>query len=281
VLGAAWDGTGLGTDGTVWGGEFLEGDGAAFRRVARFRPFPLPGGERAIREPRRSALGLLWEHGGDDAVHHAVGVFEESEFVLLRRALARNLNSPRTSSVGRLFDAVASLAGLRHRVSFEGQAAMELEFALGDRFDTDEHYPFELVSRDRDVPFRCIDVEPAIAANDGVAFEVDWAPMLEALLEDVRRGTPNASISARFHNMLVEVLVAVARKAGRERVLLTGGCFQNAALTERAVKRLRHEGFSPAHHREIPPNDGGIALGQAVGLARALGLPGNPDTMED
>jgi len=252
VLGCSWDGTGYGPDGTIWGGEFLWATERSFQRVAHWRPFRLPGGEKAIREPRRAALGVLYEMWGEAAFESAswppLQAFSERELGVLRTMLARGVNSPVTSSVGRLFDAVSSLLGLRQQVRFEGQAAMELEFALAGE-ETEEAYPWR---------FRENPEEP------GQPLVVDWEPLVQGLLEETQQGVAVARLSAKFHNTLVESLVAVARWVGEERVVLTGGCFQNRYLTERAVQRLRAEGFRPYWHQRVPPNDGGIALGQAV-----------------
>jgi hydrogenase maturation protein HypF len=253
VLGVSWDGTGYGMDGTIWGGEFLivrEGD---WERFAHLRPFRLPGGDRAIREPRRSALGVLHELFGDGAWHLIEKAFPESEYRVLRQMLRRGINVPLTSSAGRLFDAVAALVGLRQVVNFEGQAAMELEF-LTHEVRTDETYPFSL-------------------AEGGSPCVLDWSPTVLAVLQEVRHGTSPSLIATRFHNTLVEMIVAIAHAAGLERVALSGGCFQNAYLTERAVHRLTEEGFRPYWHQRVPPNDGGIALGQVVGAARHLSFP--------
>jgi hydrogenase maturation protein HypF len=150
--------------------------------------------------------------------------------------------------MGRLFDAVASLVNLRQQIRFEGQAAMKLEFAL-DGIDTDDHYNLSLVT--------CHS-----------SLVLDWSPMIEAILADVQRGVKVGIISAKFHNALAEGIVAVAKHAGQNRVVLSGGCFQNRYLTERAVRRLQAEGFRPYWHQRVPPNDGGIALGQVVAALR-------------
>jgi hydrogenase maturation protein HypF len=245
ALGVVWDGTGYGLDGTIWGGEFLlaKSDGA-FERVAHFRQFRLPGGDRAIKEPRRSALGLLYEMFGKHAwdLLQQTSDLSEKEKSLLAQMLEKQINAPLTSSAGRLFDGVASLIGLRQRASFEGQAAMELEFAR------------RLTVRDA-YPFRIERARPMI---------LDWGPMIRELLADVGRKELSGVISARFHNALGEMIVVVAKKIGEQNVVLTGGCFQNCYLTERTVARLREEKFRPYWHNQIPPNDGGIALGQAV-----------------
>ena len=260
VLGVSWDGTGYGLDGTVWGGEFFLVTEAGWERVAHLRPFPLPGGERAVKEPRRAALGLLFAMFGEAALGleelAPVRAFSRAELAALKTMLARRLNSPLTSSAGRLFDAVASLTGLRQQVRFEAQAAMELEFAL-EGIGTNDSYPFSVAG-----------LPPPDAPEQSPAGRsariVDWSPLVAQIIADVKRGVPPGPISARFHNALVEIIVAVARPMGQERLVLSGGCFQNRYLTERAVRRLQAEGFRPYWHQRVPPNDGGISLGQVV-----------------
>ena len=246
VLGVAWDGTGYGTDGTIWGGEFLLSEGEGFERVAHIRKFRLPGGSAAIKEPRRAALGVLYEAWGHERVQNRATTpgfeFSEADLAILLQMLARGINSPMTSSVGRLFDAVASLIGLRQGVTFEGQAAMELEYVVDQSIE--ESYLFQL--------------------EDGPPLIVNWEPLLKGILADVDRCESVAAISAKFHNALAEAIVGVARRVGVSQVALTGGCFQNRHLTERAIRRLRECGFKPYWHQRIPPNDGGIALGQVV-----------------
>lgn len=253
ALGVTWDGTGYGDDGTVWGGEFLLGDAAGYTRVAHLRPFRLPGGDVAVQEPRRVALALLWEMAGDEALAWndlaPVRALAPVERKALAQMLRRGINTPLTTSAGRLFDGVAALVGLRQRVSFEGQAAMALEFAA----DPAERgaYPF---------PCRPLPAAPTL---------LDWQPLVEALLADLRAGVSSGIIAARFHNSLVEAMATVAQAVSERRVVLTGGCFQNRLLTERAVRRLREAGFEVLLHRQVPPNDGGISLGQiAVAAAR-------------
>jgi hydrogenase maturation protein HypF len=258
VLGVSWDGTGYGEDGTVWGGEFLRVDASRldrFERVAHLRTFRLPGGERAVREPRRSARGVLHELFGAAAFEHAGArpapeCLQDNERRVLLRMLARGVNAPVTSSAGRLFDAVASLVGLRHVASFEGQAAMELEF-LAHGGATDRCYAFD------------------VAVGDGPLC-VDWGPTVRDILDDVAQGADVATIAAAFHNTLSEMIVRVARMCAATCVALTGGCFQNAYLTERTVARLDAEGFPNVRHQLVPPNDGGIALGQIAVAMRRL-----------
>jgi hydrogenase maturation protein HypF len=252
VLGVAWDGTGLGPDGTIWGGEFLRCTPSTFHRVASFRTFPLPGSEHAVKEPRRAALGLLHEMMGnavfDDVTVPPVSAFTPAELTTLRRMLKQGINSPLTSSAGRLFDAVASLTGLRQRMSFEGQAAMEMEFSVAAVASTDETYSLPTLI--------------AAPGKDSSHLIIDWAPVIMQILNDRQHGIPTGMMSARFHNTLAEVVVQVAQQMGERRVVLSGGCFQNRYLTERTVMRLEQEGYRAYWHQRVPPNDGGIALGQ-------------------
>lgn len=249
ALGICWDGTGYAADSTIWGGEFLQINEHSFERVAHFRPFRLPGGDAAVKQPRRSALGVLYEIFGPEVfdlnlphLEH----FSQTELRMLRRMLGQGINSPFTSSAGRLFDAVAALSGLRQRVSYEGQAAMELEYAIvpgiSDAYDFNVTEQYPLV--------------------------IDWQPAMVEILHDARQENPGL-IAAKFHNMLAEIIVRIARAVGQPQVALTGGCFQNKHLTERSVLRLREEGFHPVWHRRIPPNDAGIAPGQIIAALRA------------
>ena len=263
VLGVAWDGAGYGPDGTIWGGEFLKITEDGWRRVAHLRPFRLPGGDAAAREPRRAALGLLHAAFGDEALAMddlaPVATFSAAERRTLGAMLARGVNAPACSSVGRLFDAVAALTGLRQCASFEGQAAMELEWAAADRNS----------GRRYELPMR-----GSAADDDGLI--VDWGPALVALLADIRAGAAPGEVSEALHNGLAAAIVEVAGRVGEGRVVLTGGCFQNARLTEAAVATLREKGFEPIRHRWIPPNDGGLALGQAVWAAWAEARDARP-----
>jgi hydrogenase maturation protein HypF len=249
VLGFAWDGTGYGPDGTVWGGEALVCQGGDYRRAAHFRTFRLPGGDCAVREPRRAALGLLVELLGDEALRHASRWFNAAELDTLTTMLARNVNSPRTSSLGRLFDAVAAICGLPALVSFEGQAAMALEFAADE--SVSDNYPLDL-------------------RLSGDCTIIDWGAMLRELLADRAAGVGAARIAARFHNWLAEAAAAVALKVAEQMQLrpaelpiaLGGGCFQNALLDRLLHERLSAAGFMVYTQQLTPPGDGGIALGQ-------------------
>ncbi|HEX5746293.1 MAG TPA: carbamoyltransferase HypF [Archangium sp.] len=249
VLGLAWDGAGLGTDGTLWGGEALVVEGAGFRRVAHVRPFSLPGGERALREPRRAALGLLYEVEGAGAVEHLREAFAAREGEVLLTMLERGVQSPRTTSMGRLFDAVAALSGIRARAGFEGQAAMALEYAAGE--GEAEPYPLPL--------------------GDGAPAVADWEPLIRELLADRKRGVPPPIMAARFHAALAVLAESIAVRVGLPRVVLSGGCFQNPRLLRDVQARLRARGFEVFSPRQYPPNDGGLSLGQVAVAARVQG----------
>ncbi|MFP4056192.1 MAG: carbamoyltransferase HypF [Candidatus Brocadiia bacterium] len=251
VLGVSLDGTGYGPDGAIWGGEFLVATLADFERLAHLAYVPMPGGERAIEEPWRMAVAYLGEaveeleRAGVDAA--ALAAVEE----LVRRGVA----CPQTSSMGRLFDAVSALLGVCTEVSYEGQAAIELEAAAEAGDPT--FYPFQL-----DV------TEPP--------WTVDPRGIVRAVLDDLRAGASRGLIAARFHNTMVAVVRSVCARACRERgletVVLSGGCFQNQWLAERAAEGLERDGFDVRSHRRVPTNDGGLAIGQAVvALARAQG----------
>ena len=269
LLGVAWDGTGYGPDGTVWGGEFLAVSRRGFARAACLRPFRLPGGDHAVREPRRSALGV-WHAmagGGLDALPAATAdAFEPRERRLLVQALDAGVNAPVTTSAGRLFDAVASMVGLRQRAAFEGQAAMDLEFAAGASDAPAAPYPFSVADGRA---FHAGSWQPP-------PFVVDWEPAVRALAADAAVGVPPATIAGRFHETLAAAIAAVAERVGEARVVLTGGCFQNRLLTERVVDRLRAAGLLPYWHQRVPPNDGGVAIGQVAALARARAAGATP-----
>ncbi len=257
VLGVAWDGTGYGTDGTIWGGEFLRITQEGFERVAHLRTFPLLGGDAAIREPRRAAAGLLYELEGEAALDDAapaMAPFRPAEARTIRQMLRRSLRVIPTSSAGRLFDAVASLLGLVHRSDFEGEAAMAVEFeaekAAGDAASA-EPYPYRVLP-------------------EAEGFVLDWGPTVRGVLgerEVARRA------ARRFHAGLAAGIVEIARRVGEHAVALSGGCFQNRLLTEMTTDLLIAEGFTPVVHSRVPPNDGGISLGQVVAAARVKTQP--------
>jgi hydrogenase maturation protein HypF len=253
VLGVAWDGTGYGSDGTIWGGEFILVDRRArtARRVAHLRPFRLPGGEAAVREPRRCALALAHATWNGDRLRleplaRSLG-FREEETTLLLTLLDRGQHAPITTSAGRLFDGVAALLGFRQRASFEGQAAMAVECAAATVLRLPPPWPL------------------AVTRTTGDAsWEIDWRPMIDDLARAPGRGD-RAALAARFHVSLAAAITAVAQACGIAQVVLTGGCFQNALLLELASDTLNSAGFTVLRHRELPPNDGGISAGQALG----------------
>ncbi|MAS33833.1 MAG: carbamoyltransferase HypF [Anaerolineaceae bacterium] len=246
ILGVCWDGTGYGTDGTIWGGEWLLINDAGFERVAHLRSFCLPGGDRAVQEPRRAALGLLYKAFGESCVERLPAAVRQSfspqERTAMLQMLRHGVNAPVTSSMGRLFDAVAALLNLHQTVSFEGQAAMALEAAAAD---SSRRYSFGF--------------------DDGM---LDWEPMLRRILDDLDNGIDKGEIAAKFHNTLVDMVLAVARRIGERFVVLSGGCFQNKYLLEATIDRLWAEGLTPYWPQQVPPNDGGIALGQVMAAAR-------------
>lgn len=255
VLGVAWDGTGYGDDGTVWGGEFLSIDARRFCRVAHLRCFRLPGGEAAVREPRRAALGLLYDLYGEGALAKTalppVAAFTPTERAVLATMLSRGINAPLTSSAGRLFDAVAALLGFCQVGSFEGEAAMAVEFAA-DRATS------------------AVSLPATVVHDDAGTFVIDWRPLVAALVGQCMDGAAPEPLAVALHDGLVGAIVEVARSIGVRRVVLTGGCFQNARLTERTAHCLRSAGFEPYWHHRIPPNDGGLAIGQIAFAAHPL-----------
>jgi hydrogenase maturation protein HypF len=231
-LGVAWDGSGYGLDGTVWGGEMFAVEGSRFERIGSLRAFRLPGGEAAVREGWRVASALLIECGLSwpetlDGRYRAI----------LERVIERGINAPVASSVGRLFDAVAALTGVCSANGFEGQAAMRLECAAGHALPSAGAYPLQ---------------------------NGDWRPMIGAVVADVCSGVAAPTISARFHNALAEWIGDTARRTGLTQVVTSGGVFQNRYLSERVEALLESRGFRMFQHRQVPANDGGIALGQAV-----------------
>jgi hydrogenase maturation protein HypF len=258
VLGVAWDGTGYGLDGTIWGGEFLWLPAeSGFIRAAHLRTFPLPGGEKAVKEPRRCAVGLLYECLGEAAFDRLdlapLESFLPAELSILKMMLQRGLNTPYTSSMGRLFDAIAALLGLCQNVTFEGQAAIQLEFAIAGHV-TDATYPYLVY---------------------GEPLQFDYAPTIEAILQDLLDRVSPAIISATFHNTLVAGLVDIACRLRHQypemvKVVLTGGCFQNRYLLERSIKQLQLHDFLVGYHHQLPSNDGGISVGQIMAVLRLL-----------
>jgi len=244
-LGVSWDGTGYGLDGAIWGGEFFRvenqrAEGKQFQRVAHLRPFGLPGGDAAVREGWRSAASLLFEVFGKES--DLPDVLERStgkprlDAARVGSMLERGINVVPTTSVGRLFDAVACISGIARENRFEGQAAMLLENEIG-ALRTEEAYPLP---------------------------GGDWGPLIPAVVADQRGGVPVSVIAGRFHNALIAWIVEVAEQSGLQQIMFSGGVFQNRYLTERAAAALEARGYTVHTHRRVPPNDGGIALGQVV-----------------
>ncbi len=256
VIGLAMDGTGYGTDGTIWGGEVLKVDGHRFERLGHFRHVLLPGGARAIKEPWRTALSYLWSidpQGVETRFGDILSKWPERDRKIVLQMLSRRLNSPVTSSCGRLFDAVAAICGIRCSVNYEGQAAIELEQAI-----------------EEDAASYRGNIEPG---NDG-KFIIDPFPMVVAAAGDVRGKLPAGRISARFHNgmvrLLAEAATFAAKGCGLKKIALSGGVFQNAYLSERLERELSGLGFAVYTHVEVPANDACIALGQAFIGAKSL-----------
>ncbi len=257
TIGIVFDGAGLGTDGAIWGGEFMLvelGERARCERLGSLRYVPLPGGDAAARSPWRSACAHAWAaHGGDASGlerHAALSTSDGIDAVAYRavaQMIQRDVSCPRTSSIGRLFDAAASLAGLRHISRFEGDAAMELE-AIADR-STTRSYPVDV-------------------AASGASWVIDPAAIVRGIMDDVEHGRSTSEIAGAFHNAIRDLVVAGAEEARRAtgitRVALSGGVFQNALLAERGADALRARGFEVLLHRVVPCNDGGLALGQLV-----------------
>jgi hydrogenase maturation protein HypF len=258
AIGLALDGTGYGLDGKIWGGEVLVADYHGFQRLAHLDYVPLPGGAAAITEPWRMAVSYLFHYFGRDFyefdipfMHRLDGRRTET----LLRLMEGGFNSPLTSSAGRLFDAVAALVGIRERVNYEAQAAIELEASLEDD------------SRDASYPF-------AIQADNG-GWIMDARPLIVALVRDLREGVPRGVISRRFHLGFVDALVRATEmvhgRCGFNQVCLSGGSFQNSFLLEHTSRRLEASGFQVFTHAEVPCGDGGISLGQAMVAAHRKG----------
>jgi hydrogenase maturation protein HypF len=264
VIGIALDGTGYGTDGAVWGGEVLLADYNDFERAGHFEYIPLPGGTAAIHEPWRVALSYLVKHYVKDLgsldLPFLRGIDERRRNVI-QQMIDRQVHSPRTSSCGRLFDAVAALIGLRSTVNYEAQAAIELEMAAHDSSDAGA-YPFDLIP-------------------DGLHWQIGTLSLFQWLLRDLRRQEPVADISRRFHAGLALIFVDLAEKIREQtqlnRVCLSGGCFHNVLLFQLMLDGLRAKSFAVYFHSEVPAGDGGLSLGQALIAAHRLKNP----TMQD
>ena len=251
VIGFALDGTGYGTDGNIWGGEVLIAGYEDFQRVAQLDYVAMPGGDQAIREPWRMAVAYLLHHFGREFLKRKVAFVESlepSQLEVVLRMIESNVNSPRTSSCGRLFDAVAALVGIRSRVNYEAQAAIELEMAINEQ-GGNAAYSMDLKIQNG---FRIIDTRPAF----------------EQILKDLEQGIAITEISRRFHNALIEVLTRLAglirAESGLTSVCLSGGTFHNSYLLTGLQRQLESSGFRVYTHSEVPAGDGGLSLGQAL-----------------
>jgi hydrogenase maturation protein HypF len=253
VIGMVWDGAGYGLDGTVWGGETLCIDGGCWERTAHFKHFSLPGGDAVARDPARAAIGLI----------HAAGVTLEP-WICTQLSLSpqrarqfwsmcdRPLNAPITSSVGRLFDAISALLGVCHKNSFEGEAAMALEFTA-ERSDKQTSYPI---------------IPPEYRHRK--VWVIDWIPMLISVLADLKSGISRETIARKFHNWLADIILLTAIQWPGRTLALSGGCFQNAVLLQTVQRKLDIAGLNAIWPEAYPPNDGGLSLGQIYGAALIL-----------
>jgi hydrogenase maturation protein HypF len=272
VIGFALDGTGYGTDGHIWGGEVLIAGYKNFERAAHFEYVPLPGGAAAIREPWRMAVSYLAHHFGREFLKPEIPKFDipfvrelnRPKVDLLLRMMEQGVNSPLTSSCGRLFDAVSALVGIRQQINYEAQAAIELEMAMAPS----EIASSKTASSEEDTAY------PMKLVPDDDHWIISTRPLFEALLDDLGRNVPVATISRRFHNGLVEGFVELAtrlqKKTALNRVCLSGGTFHNVYLSQRLEARLSEAGFEVFTQKEVPAGDGGLSLGQALVAAARL-----------
>jgi hydrogenase maturation protein HypF len=272
VIGVAFDGTGMGADGSIWGGEFLVADYRNFRRAGHLEYLPLPGGDAAIKRPYRTAIGYILTLLGENALNAVIASeakqsqpasiwqVSEVEIEIIKRQIERRINSPLTSSMGRLFDAMSALLGIRGEIDYEGQAAIELEMAAFSsviaRSESDE----AISSNKYCYPYRIVE-------DEGIRI-VHLKDLLSAVIEDLHQGVSRGKISVKFHNtvaqMINEMCHLIADETGVNQVALSGGVFQNRLLLRKTVSLLESSGFQVFTHRQVPCNDGGISLGQAV-----------------
>ena len=241
VLGISWDGTGYGTDGNIWGGEFLKVNKDKFERFVHFDYFPLPGGEKAIKEVWRIGASLLYAATNNKKLVKTY--YKDFDTDVILNLIDKKINSPLCSSVGRLFDGIASLINLKQNTSFEGQAAMDLENILSGTL-TDDSYKFEIIKA---------------GENNYI---VDWRKVVLDIINDFTKNISKQNISAKFHNALTDIIIDISKISGIKQIVLSGGCFQNKYLLERSIDRLSEVGFKVFWQSEIPTNDAGISLGQ-------------------
>jgi hydrogenase maturation protein HypF len=251
VIGLSFDGTGYGSDGAIWGGEVLVAEAKKFERVRHLAYVPMPGSVAAIKEPWRMAISYLHDAFGDAFWDLDLPVLKQNDLQKLKvmvEMIQKGINCPPTSSLGRLFDGVAAIIGIRNQVNFEGQAAMELEMLAAD--DIDSIY----------------DVEWLMGKEDHIS--ILPAPIIRGIVEDVQTGMSIAEIGIKFHKTLIalfsEICLGLRRDTDLNRVVLSGGCFQNSILLTGMIHALASRNFEVFAHRRVPTNDGGIALGQAI-----------------
>lgn len=251
VIGVAFDGTGYGTDGALWGGEFLISDYNEFERVAHLKYIKLPGGEKAIREPWRVAVSLLHETYGENLLELDLGFVRgvnKEKYHIIRQMMDKGVNCPYTSSMGRLFDGISALLRLCEEITYEGEAAILLEMAIRDEYDG-LHYGY------------------GIHEKNGI-WIIDHSSIIKGVVEDLQKGISPSAISEKFHNtiaeLILEMCLRIDSRSHLNDVALSGGVFQNMFLLNKLYRRLTEGGFKVYMHHRVPPNDGGISLGQAV-----------------
>jgi len=254
VIGVVFDGTGLGSDGHIWGGEFLVADYHSSRRVGHLEYLPLPGGDAATRKPYRITLAYLLALLGEEGLRQGLALMKDvdnAELAIIQRQVEKRLNSPLTSSIGRLFDAVSALLGIRGEIDYEGQAAIELEMAAYEapHDGEEDSYPYSV-------------------AEDGDLRIIKVCDLFSTVIKDSQQGVPRSVISVKFHNTIAQMVkhmcLSIAGDAGTNKVVLSGGVFQNRLLLNKTVGLLERSNFEVYTHKQVPCNDGGISLGQAV-----------------
>jgi hydrogenase maturation protein HypF len=252
VIGLSFDGTGYGTDGALWGGEILIAEAHDFKRAGHLAYIAMPGSTAAIKEPWRMAVSYLQDAYGTDFYNldlPFLGDLESEHLAVISEMITKGINSPLTSSLGRLFDGVAAICGIRNRANFEGQAAMELEMLSGKSTESLYEYEWE----------------------NGDILRIPPAPIIQGVVADIQNRVPLSEIGAKFHRTLIHLFCdlcdVIRKESGLNRVVLSGGCFQNATLLSKMIRTLQDNNFEVFSHEQVPTNDGGIALGQAVAAA--------------
>jgi len=299
VIGLAMDGLGYGTDDTLWGGEVLIVDHCGFERFMTFKNIPMPGGTAAIREPWRMAVSFLYSSFGDEVLNLKIPFIknlERSSLQTIVKMIQRKMNSPLTSGLGRIFDAVSALAGVRSKVRYEGQAPFELEMAIGGSGRGYPPYKYSILETDRSSKFdRLLDKEGWSMSNqmnskatddalmpwydDFPSFIIDLDETFREIVADIEKNRSAGEISAKFHNTIISILAEACSmlrlEIGFDKVALSGGVFQNKYLFENLMQELKQRGFKILSHSLVPTNDGGISLGQAVIAASLMKMRGN------